>query len=76
MRVYSTKGACVCVRARVSTAISRTRLGRSSRRRAAGCGDGGVRALDRRSETEDARAAAAVWRICILYIYIYVIICI
>jgi len=35
----------------VGTAISRTRLGRSSRRRAAGCGDGGgsssVRALER-----------------------------
>lgn len=44
----------MCVLVCVGTAISRTRLGRSSRRRAAGCGDGGgggsVRALERESE--------------------------
>jgi len=62
--VYNT-WACtiICVWVCVGTAISRTRLGRSSRRRAAGCGDGGssVRALEREWESgwaseEDAAA--------------------
>lgn len=62
---------CVCV----GTAISRTRLGRSSRRRAAGCGnDGGVRALEREKVNEWAsEEAAAVWRIYYTYIYTNII---
>lgn len=59
MYVYTTCMRCLCVCVCVGTAISRTRLGRSSRRRAAGCGDddGGcsVHALERARKRWDER---------------------
>uniref|UniRef100_A0A2S2QL82 Uncharacterized protein n=1 Tax=Sipha flava TaxID=143950 RepID=A0A2S2QL82_9HEMI len=68
---------CVCVR----TAISRTWLGRSSRRRAAGCGDdgggggSGVRALERareRRQSERRRGGVADMYVYVIRVYKYI----